>query len=470
VPKFSWKLALLFVLGEVALLTSPVVVNIALVLCVVWALFGPRQAIQALAMSVIVMYSNEALVTLSSASGALSRLVLIAAALRVWPLIRLSDLGRIWPIWLFAVLAASTSMMTSPAVAISIMKVITFAVVTTTIIVAYNQLSLRRLEELQTWIMTLGLVVVGLSLLTLARPSIAFHRTGTGLQGILGHPQSLAVLLAPFAAWLVAGLTMVKGKLRILPIVVTVTVCLAMLMTEARTAAAALAFGTTLAMLRSFGKVPAGTTRPSLVRLVGFACAAVVALVIVGLTTDKLSHAAADFLMKRSGARDVGHAFAASRGDGIASQWQHFLNKPLTGNGFGVYPDGHFPAGVAMWGDIPISAPVEKGFVPTAILEETGALGGLTFFLLVFMLGLWTWKSGDPRMMALFGACIGVNVGEAVILAPGGIGLLVWILIGLASAGARSRRPTKQKAMDGQSSLDSDSSLPVAAPTTVAHA
>ncbi len=60
----SWKLALLFVLGEVALLTSPIVVNIALVLCAVWRA-GAARARQSrhVALSVIVMGSNEALVT-----------------------------------------------------------------------------------------------------------------------------------------------------------------------------------------------------------------------------------------------------------------------------------------------------------------------------------------------------------------------------------------------------------------------
>ncbi len=177
-------------------------------------------------------------------------------------------------------------------------------------------------------------------------------------------------------------------------------------------------------MLRTFGlsarrKPPA----PSFfVRLIGFTCATVVALVIVGLTTDKLSQAAGDFLMKRSGARDVSRAFkAASRGDGIASAVgalpQQAANRQW---GSAYIRTDDFPAGVAMWGDIPISAPVEKDR-PHCNPSRKPVLSADSTFLPAHLhaRGMDLRRRGDPRVMALLGACIGVvNVGEAVILAP----------------------------------------------------
>jgi hypothetical protein len=141
------------------------------------------------------------------------------------------------------------------------------------------------------------------------------------------------------------------------------------------------------------------------------------------------------FLLKRSGEQEIGAAFKASRGYGIESQWKNFLDAPLTGHGFGVYPDGVFPSGVTkIWG-IPISAPVEKGFVPTAVLEESGLFGAFAFAGIIVSLWLGAWRSGDPLRIATFVSCVGVNVGEAIILSPGGIGLHIWVLMALAAAG-----------------------------------
>jgi len=442
VLKLSWPLAAAFVIGAAALTVSPGVVTAELALCVAWALVGPRQAIQALAVSVLITYANPALVTFGTSSGALARLVLIAAALRVLPTMRQTDLSLLWPVWLFSLTAALVSWISSPALAISVMKIITFTLATTTILVAFGRLTPRRLEQLQTWISTLVLVVVGLSLLTLIRPSVAFHRTHTGLQGVLGHPQALAVVLAPAAAWLLSSLTLMKGRLGVWTLIVVGTVCIAMLMTEARTAAVAATAGLALAALRALRGTRRDIGTASFGRLMAFAAVGLVAIAIAGLTTDKVSEATSRYLFKRSGAEDISGAFYKSRGGGILSQWQNFLNAPLTGHGFGVYANGKFPAGVTEFAGIPISAPVEKGFVPTAVLEETGVFGGLAFLFVIVRLARVTWRGGDPRLLALFGACAAVNAGEAVILAPGGIGMFLWILIGLAIAASRIKPKT----------------------------
>lgn len=459
--KFSWKLAGLVALGAALLPLSSALVAAELIACVIWAFRGPRQAIQALVVAVFITYANPALVAPSPIGGILARVVLLAAALRVIPLIRTTDLRVLWPVWLFSFIAGVLSWSWSVAPAISIMKVLTFFVAATTVLIAFNRLSPVSLNRLETWLSTLGLVVVGLSILTLAAPGIAFHRTGTGLQGVLGHPQALAVILAPFVAWMLSGLTMIKGRLKLWNIAAVLALCGVMLMTEARTAAVAATAGLGLATWRALFPSRSDIGKASLGRLLAFAAVGVLALGVVVMTTDKVSTAAESFLLKRSGARDMGDAFYQSRGGGILGQWHRFLEKPWTGYGFGVPPNGRFKAGVTMVAGIPISAPVEKGFAFTAVLEENGVLGGIAFFLMILTLGRLAWRSGDPRMMALFGACIFINVGEAVIFAPGGIGLFLWVLLGLTAASARRRRsvPTREQRLQA----------PMPPPAVVAH-
>jgi hypothetical protein len=48
----------------------------------------------------------------------------------------------------------------------------------------------------------------------------------------------------------------------------------------------------------------------------------------------------------------------------------------------------------------------------------------------------------------MFVTCLSVNLGEAVILSPGGIGIVVWLLIGLAIAPARHAK--KRVVVSGQ--------------------
>ncbi len=107
----------------------------------------------------------------------------------------------------------------------------------------------------------------------------------------------------------------------------------------------------------------------------------------------------------------------------------------------GIYPSGDVPSGVKTFLGIPISASTEKGFIPTAVLEETGLIGTVFWLYFIFSLIRLALKSNDIRWIAMFFGCLFVNVGEAVFFSVGGIGLHLWLLIGLAIgvAGASTR-------------------------------
>jgi hypothetical protein len=96
---------------------------------------------------------------------------------------------------------------------------------------------------------------------------------------------------------------------------------------------------------------------------------------------------------------------------------------------------------------LPISAPVEKGFLPTAILEEVGIPGALGFLGLFLTLLYRVYRTGDQPWAAVLLTSIFVNLGEALFFSLGGLGLYFWIWIGLAIRGTaplrkeRVRRP-----------------------------
>lgn len=440
---FSWLPALFFVLGAAALKISSGFVTAALAGCVAWALLGPRQAIQALALSALITYWNPTLATFGEFAGGLDRLVLMVAAIRVLPFVRAADLRLLWPLWLFALISALTSSIASAALSISIMKVITFVVATSTVLVAFNALNPRQLEKTRNWLLTLVVVVAGLSAVTAFTPSVGYALNGRGLQGVLNQPQSFGTYLAPYASWLVAGLLLSRDKLKPITGVVAVGFLALVFLSQARTAAVAILLGVGVAVAtRLLGKRREGQVAVLQVASV-LVVVALSGLLIVSAYRVDLGSELTKFVFKRGTETTVSGAFLESRGNGAIGQWEHFTTAPLTGHGFGVYADGSTSSVIEFFG-IPISAPVEKGFVPTAVLEETGLAGGLMFFFAVYWFARGAWRSNDLRWIAMFVSAIGVNAGEAVILAPGGVGLLIWLSIGLSCVAWRLDGPASR--------------------------
>ena len=464
----SWRLAVLVAVGVALLAVSPIVSAVALGACVIAALIGPGYALQALMIGTLITYANPAIVKLAPVAGALLRVVLVVAMLRVLPLMRASHLRLLWPIWLLGALSALTSYSTSPALSISIMKVITFTLAASVVVIAYGRLTAERQLRMQTWMLTIGLTVIALSALTLVRPGIALGGD-RGLQGLLGQPQALGIFIAPFAAWSITGVLLMRRQVGRLELWVAIATALLIILTRARTGAFAVIFAIGVVFISRLVSrrraQQASLGRPVLILSLS-ACV----LLFAALATGQVGKFVTDFAFKdtEKGQRNVYGAYYASRGGGVISEWNNFLASPWLGNGFGVYPDGKFPSGVVEFAGIPISAPIEKGFLPTAILEEGGLIGASSLALLIIWLGRSAWRSHDLRWRALFLACIGVNVGECVFLSPGGIGLIIWLLMGAAiwAYRAEALSPTSAALRMSRAATASDAPL---RPLTLPH-
>jgi hypothetical protein len=436
VRMISWPLAALVAVAVLLLAVSPLTSLVVLGACVAAALIGPVYALQALAIATLINYASPQIIKLTPLAGALDRAVLLAALVRVLPLVRGADLRLIWPILLFGLLSALTSVATSPALEISIMKVITFTLVSSAVLIACGRIRAGRVLRVQTWFLTLGFSVIALSGLTLAKPGLGIGLDG-GLQGLLNQPQALGIFIAPFAAWSLTGVLLMRRQASRLEVWMAIGTVILIILTRARTGAFAAGFAVALVMLaRALGRRHAQQARLGRPMLIaGLVGAAILA---VALTTGGVTKFVSAFAYKNAQQRNLGGAFYESRGGGVLAEWQHFRNSPWLGNGFGVYPDGKFPAGVVtLWG-IPISAPIEKGFLPTAILEEAGLVGAAALALLIAWLARRAWRTHELRWRAMFIACLAVNVGECIFLSPGGIGLLSWLLMGLSLSAYRA--------------------------------
>jgi hypothetical protein len=103
--------------------------------------------------------------------------------------------------------------------------------------------------------------------------------------------------------------------------------------------------------------------------------------------------------------------------------WQNFLESPLIGIGFEVSKSHYFEENATLF-----YAPIEKGFLPLAVLEETGVIG--TFFFLVFLVTYMRSLGNSLNVpgLAMFLTFLAVNCGESMFFALGGHGAFGWLL------------------------------------------
>jgi hypothetical protein len=313
------------------------------------------------------------------------------------------------------------------------MKIVTFAWDATVIVLVLSKLDQTRYRIVGDWLFSLTAVVALLSLCTLALPSIAYIPDTKFLRGILNHSQALGCITAPmlaggvciallrpepsFKGWLLLGL-----------------ICMLVFLTRSRTAAIAVFLGVMVSLFvrdnTSIFVNRRARRRILLAGTIGLSLLVVGSIVGYGLTS-----ALSGFVLKR-GETKVSSALTAARGQGAMDEIQNFLKSPIVGNGFGVYADGQFPVPVTTIGGIPVSAPVEKGFLPTAVLEETGTLGGIAFVVMLTTFVRQLVKHGTTVQLSILLCVLFTNIGEATLLSPGGLGMYLWILVAYALRGS----------------------------------
>lgn len=398
-----------------------------------WSLGGPRRSIEALTLTWLIGALNPGIYTFSPYGGILRWVILATAFLSVLATFisrRGIFKGDLYWLIAFVAISAIFAIFFSYAPDISLFKLVTFFLGAATILMAF-QLTAKETEYWTMWFITL-MAVVTLASFPLIISSVGYFRNGRGFQGLLNHPQTYAVFLAPFVAYLCALLfDSEKGKGHnwlVIPLLALAVVSL--FATQGRTGALAALLSLSviyaLAILRAKSSV-----QDAVFLIIGVAFIAPIVVAAVWLGGDLTTEYVRAFMLKNSGADSVAEAFSQSRGAGVASLWSNFLNNPLVGIGFGVPSD---ISNLQVVRDpilgLPISAPVEKGFAFVAIFEEVGVIGvSILIGLLVRLISPLFDRRGNMAVRALGLAALLTNFGEAIFFSFGGNGMLVWLLI-----------------------------------------
>jgi len=426
----SWLVVLALFLRFASELTA----NLSYLLIAVYALHGRTQAIQALALSWLFSMLNPSIAPDPSAAAVGRYLVIVAAAISV-ALRSTGSTGRfsssiVWETTLFlGLFMLIHSLLFSAVVDVSVLKVLSWTVVVLTLLSAWQGLAssdcVALFDQLLLWLIWLLL----LSLPLLFIPSIGYLRNGTGFQGLLSHPQSFGPTVALVGA-LVGGRAMVELRPAWRDIFLLGLCLVLIVLSEARTAGLAMILGLLISVLLSptLAGVPRWRLLPGL-RSPRFQVVGLLAVAGMIMFGSLLSGTVTGFLYKRSDTTSLIDAFDASRGEIIEKMILNIQQNPWSGIGFGIASD---PESMDVQRDpvldLPVSALVEKGVLPVAVVEELGIFGALAvfgWFLFVFRRGA---VSGVPKFAVLITLVL-VNFGESMFFSVSGMGMLLLILL-----------------------------------------
>jgi hypothetical protein len=144
-----------------------------------------------------------------------------------------------------------------------------------------------------------------------------------------------------------------------------------------------------------------------------------------------------DFLLKSSELNSFNFTdvFMASRGKFIFISYFNFLDNPFFGIGFGIPSMLDFDRITfdPIFG-YPISAPSEKAFLFTALLEEIGIFGLLAFFVFYIKYSIFLYKKINSIFpLLLFFTILALSIFEYYFLSMGTLGSFNWLWIGFVS-------------------------------------
>ncbi len=408
--------------------------TIAYITLPLYALYGRRHAIVALALVWIFNTLSHGFGAPPGWAAAFRHLTIFAAGFSVLVL----HAGRpprsrcptfVWATAGLCGLLVLHSALLSTAPDMSVLKSMSFSITLMTLVVAWSSLDdlNAELAERQIWGL---LIMVGVLSIPLVGIGMGYMRNGRGFQGLLVHPQNFGPTMAFVATWLFArwltGSINRKLAFAILPLSL-----LWIYLSQARVGMlsflvggfAAVTCEPLIALLngwRSFA-----TTRK--LRIAFIAVAGLVVMVVAGGTViEKVS----EFIGKGSDVESLQEAFDSSRGFLVERMKANIAERPLTGIGHGVPSIKGLNEDLILrdpFFGIVLMAPVEKGVLPVAIVEEFGWPLAILWFIWFAWLQLMACRAGVANA-AVCAAALASNIGEATFFSPGGAGMLPLVL------------------------------------------
>lgn len=412
-----------------------------------YALRGRRQAILALAFSWFFSMLSDGIAPFASASSVGRYAVVLSAAISVFlrrneVKVGAAENNLIMITLIFGGFVLLHSIFFSPVTDVSMLKGILWTIVMVTVLRAWGGMTYHARYQLEHWFFG-ALVLLMILSLPLLFTNIGYMRNGSGFQGVLFHPQSFGPTIALLGAFVISRM-LAKPRPMWKDIILAGSCFVLVVLSGARTAGLALVLGVSISIIIAVLRRGLSAKRlfPGFrsLRLRMF-----LMLVLVGaaLNGSMLSDALNNYLNKNSGAEsvDVMSSYQQSRGFLIDAMLDNIDENPWRGIGFGI---ATLPSSMNIERDpvlgLPVSASIEKGVLPLAVLEELGILGFILFLLWLSFFMFYAIRGGVAQV-SVFLTLLLFNFGESTLFSSSGFGLLPLILIGWAvSSGSNKLR------------------------------
>jgi len=439
---FSWKDGLM-IASLIWVNVIATAVNAAVwIILILWSLTGTSRAVRAMILGYVLFSLNPELFSLWPKMWVFRWFLLFSAASRVffdWN-VKECPFPK-WLAWflLFVLVASLSSILKSYALGVSLLKVFAFAIGFFTIVMG---ISLSSEYNWYRWIYTFWVVLLISSLPLIPLELGYIHRVG--FQGILNHPQEYGVFFAIPAAFLTARLFSDREeRLSLLHLTWLIPMWVTTILSLARAGvfAAVLAFfvASVVFLFRRLDLENKLVIKP----LSAFVSLLILAACVLYFNT--IYDAMLEFLTKgnitaiRQGKMSISEAVFASRMQFAVPSMQSFKENPLMGIGFGIASDSKFFRVEKFYG-IPITAKIEKGFIFSALLEETGLLGALAFLVFFIAFTKNVIKYGKFGSYMLLFTAFFVTFGEMGFFSPGATGPYIWFCMAISVVGEMKRR------------------------------
>ncbi len=290
----------------------------------------------------------------------------------------------------------------------SFLQFLQFVVLLLFTFISTNFKTLKEFKYIFDNIFNLYIVVLGLSLLALAVPSISFARNGTGFQGITLHPNAYGIFFSAFTA-LTFVLYIYKNKIiYILFFVLSLT---SLFLSQSRTSLLSILIGLSIYFLIT----PEFRRKMSRTMLIALP---IICLVLISLY-DKIIDFMYAFLLK-GGSGSIVESVERSRGTLIDAQIKNIQENTFFGIGFKV-PSLKFLKIIEDLNTIQY----EKGNFFLACVEELGVVG-LIFFIAIIIVLLFN-RYNYNKMFSIIPLTLFATVlGESTMFSIGGLGVLIW--------------------------------------------
>ena len=409
---------------------SSVTTDLSYLILGAWALTGRQQAIQAIFMSWLITSLNPGLVSTGLLSASGRYLVIMAAVIPVLLNYKGKIKYHIYITLLLGVFFIIHSLFVSPFIDVSVLKSIVFIVTFATLLSAWS--SLNSLQRIQVEVFVFGgMVIVMLISLMFIASDVGYLRTGSGFQGVTNHPQSFGPFMALILAWIIGQFLSTRNNQFLYLTMISLGIFL-LLASESRTAGGAIllgiAFPLIIFLLIHRKKIIKFIPRICTNKFIATLC--FMSILFIGFSNSILVKFD-NFVLKGGSSQgaDLVSALAGSRMGLVNTMYANIKDTPIIGIGFGI---GSSPSKMSIKRDpyfnLPISAPIEKGVMPVAIIEELGVPGSILVFSWFIMLFRRAGRAGLTSVIVLSTAFM-LNLGENVFFSTGGMGMLVILLV-----------------------------------------